>query len=154
HLFVSSTHAYLLFFTNLGKCYWQKVYDLPLQSRTGKGRALVNLLQLAEGEKIQTCIPIREFSENQFLLMATKDGTVKKTELSAYSRPMRGGIIAIKLEETMNEAGEVTARDELIEVVRVEKDQDVVLSSALGMSIRFCESDARAMGRNTMGVKG
>jgi DNA gyrase subunit A len=154
HLFVSSTHAYLLFFTNLGKCYWQKVYDLPLQSRTGKGRALVNLLQLSEGEKVQTCIPIREFSENQFLLMATKDGTVKKTELSAYSRPMRGGIIAIKLEEATNEAGEVTLRDELIEVVRVEKDQDVVLSSAQGMSIRFCESDARAMGRNTMGVKG
>jgi DNA gyrase subunit A len=154
HLFVSSTHSYLLFFTNLGKCYWQKVYDLPLQSRTGKGRALVNLLQLAEGEKVQTCIDVREFRDDQFLLMATKDGTVKKTELSAYSRPMRGGIIAIKLEEVTAESGEVVGRDELIEVVKVTAGQDVILSTAQGMSIRFCETDARAMGRNTMGVKG
>jgi DNA gyrase subunit A len=154
HLFVSSTHAYLLFFTNLGKCYWQKVYDLPLQARTGKGRALVNVLQLSEGEKVQTCIDVREFQDGMFLLMATKDGTVKKTELAAYSRPMKGGIIAIKLEETKNDKDEVTARDELIEVVKVKEGQDVVLSSASGMSIRFSEADARPMGRYTMGVKG
>jgi len=154
HLFVSSTHDYLLFFSNLGKCYWQKVYDLPLQARTGKGRALVNLLQLTEGEKVQTCINVREFPENQFLLMATKDGTVKKTELAAYSRPMRGGIIAIKLEETKDAEGNVTERDELINVVRVCEGQNVILSTANGMAIRFSESDARAMGRNTMGVKG
>lgn len=154
HLFVSSTHAFLLFFTNLGKCYWQKVYDLPLQPRTGKGRALVNLLQLSEGEKVQTCIDVREFVEGAYLMMATRDGTVKKTELAAYSRPMKGGIIAIKLEETKNEQEEVVARDELIEVVQVKEGQDVVLSSASGMAIRFSEADARPMGRNTMGVKG
>jgi DNA gyrase subunit A len=154
HLFVSSTHAFLLFFTNLGKCYWQKVYDLPLQPRTGKGRALVNVLQLSEGEKVQTCIDVREFQDGMFLLMATKDGTVKKTELAAYSRPMKGGIIAIKLEETKNDKDEVIARDELIEVVKVKEGQDVVLSSASGMAIRFSEADARPMGRNTMGVKG
>ncbi|HVJ69830.1 MAG TPA: DNA gyrase C-terminal beta-propeller domain-containing protein, partial [Caulifigura sp.] len=119
-----------------------------------KGRALVNLLQLSEGEKVQTCIDVREFQDDMFLLMATRDGTVKKTELAAYSRPMKGGIIAIKLEETRNDKDEVTARDELIEVVKVKAGQDVILSSASGMAIRFSESDARPMGRNTMGVKG
>jgi DNA gyrase subunit A len=144
HLFVSSTHAYLLFFTNRGRVYWQKVYDLPLQGRTAKGRALVNLLTLEEGETVQDCIDVREFVDNQFLLMATQAGIVKKTALSAYSRPKKGGIIAIKLDEG----------DALIDVVKVSPGQDVVLSTSLGMSIRFCESDARAMGRDTMGVKG
>jgi len=144
HLFVSSTHAYLLFFTNFGKVYWQKVYDLPQQGRTAKGRALVNLLSLAEGEKVQDCIDVREFDDEHFLMMATRAGIVKKTALSAYSRPMRGGIIAIKLDEG----------DALIDVVKVATGDDVVLSTATGMSIRFTESDARAMGRNTMGVKG
>ncbi len=144
HLFVSSTHSWLLFFTNFGKVYWQKVYDLPLQARTAKGRALVNLLHLSEGEKVQDCIDVREFDDEHYLLMATQNGSVKKTALSAYSRPMRGGIIAIKLDEG----------DSLIDVVKVGPGDDVVLSTAQGMSIRFCESDARAMGRNTMGVKG
>jgi DNA gyrase subunit A len=144
HLFVSSTHSYLLFFTNLGKVYWQKVYDLPQQGRTAKGRALVNLLSLAEGEKVQDCIDVRQFDDEHFLMMATRGGIVKKTALSAYSRPMRGGIIAIKLDEG----------DALIDVVKVAAGDDVVLSTATGMSIRFTESDARAMGRNTMGVKG
>ncbi len=144
HLFVSSTHAYLLFFTNRGRVYWQKVYDLPLQGRTAKGRALVNLLTLEDGETVQDCIDVREFVDNQFLLMATQAGIVKKTALSAYSRPKKGGIIAIKLDEG----------DALIDVVKVSPGQDVVLSTSLGMSIRFCESDARAMGRDTMGVKG
>lgn len=144
HLFVSSTHAWLLFFTNYGKVYWQKVYDLPQQGRTAKGRALVNLLSLSEGERVQDCIDVRQFDDQHFLLMATRNGIVKKTALSAYSRPMRGGIIAIKLEEG----------DALIDVVKVAAGDDVVLSTANGMSIRFSESDARAMGRNTMGVKG
>ncbi|QDU38704.1 DNA gyrase subunit A [Maioricimonas rarisocia] len=144
HLFVSSTHSYLLFFTNFGKVYWQKVYDLPLQARTGRGRALVNLLNLAEGERVQDCIDVREFQDDLFLLMATQKGIVKKTTLSAYSRPMRGGIIAIKLEEG----------DRLIDVVKVAPDDDVVLSTSNGMSIRFSEADARAMGRNARGVKG
>lgn len=144
HLFVSSTHSWLLFFTNFGKVYWQKVYDLPLQARTAKGRALVNLLNLGDGEKVQDCIDVREFDDEHFLLMATQQGIVKKTVLSAYSRPMKGGIIAIKLDEG----------DELIDVVKVAAGQDVVLSTASGMTIRFTESDARSMGRNTMGVKG
>ena len=144
HLFVSSTHAYLLFFTNRGRVYWQKVYDLPLQGRTAKGRALVNLLTLEEGETVQDCIDVREFVDNQFLMMATRSGIVKKTALSAYSRPKKGGIIAIKLDD----------EDALIDVVKVSPGQDVVLSTSNGMSIRFCESDARATGRDTMGVKG
>jgi DNA gyrase subunit A len=144
HLFVSSTHAFLLFFTNFGKVYWQKVYDLPLQARTARGRALVNLLNLAEGETVQDCIDVREFDESSSLLMATEKGIVKKTLLSAYSRPLKGGIIAINLDEG----------DRLIDVVKVAPGQDVVLSTAQGMSIRFSEADARAMGRNTRGVKG
>ena len=144
HLFVSSTHSYLLFFTNFGKVYWQKVYDLPQQARTAKGRAVVNLLRLSDDEQIQQCIDVREFDDQRFLLMATEKGYVKKTALSAYSRPLKGGLIAIKLEED----------DRLIKVVKVHPSQDVVLSSAAGMSIRFSESDARGMGRNARGVKG
>ena len=124
--------------------YWQKVYDLPLQARTAKGRALVNLLNLSEGERVQDCIDVREFDDERYLLMATQNGIVKKTALSAYSRPMKGGIIAIKLD----------GEDRLIDVVKVASGDDVVLSSAQGMSIRFAEGDARAMGRNTRGVKG
>ncbi len=144
HLFVSSTHSWLLFFTNFGKVYWQKVYDLPQQGRTAKGRALVNLLSLSEGERVQDCIDVRQFDDERCLLMATRNGIVKKTALTDYSRPKRGGIIAIKLEEG----------DALIDVVKVVPGDDVVLSTAHGMSIRFCETDARSMGRNTMGVKG
>jgi len=144
HLFVSSTHSWLLFFTNFGKVFWQKVYDLPLAARTAKGRALVNLLNLGEGERVQDCIDVREFDDDHFLLMATQQGVVKKTALSAYSRPMKGGIIAIRLDEG----------DELIDVVKVAAGQDVVLSTTGGMTIRFSESDARSMGRNTRGVKG
>ncbi|MCB9952092.1 MAG: DNA gyrase subunit A [Planctomycetaceae bacterium] len=144
HLFVSSTHSYLLFFTNFGKVYWQKVYDLPLQNRTAKGRALVNLLNLSDEERVQDCIDVREFDEERSLLMVTRKGTVKKTLLSAYSRPMKGGIIAINLDDD----------DRLVDVVKVAPGEDVVLSTADGMSIRFSESDARAMGRNTRGVKG
>ncbi len=144
HLFVSSTHSYLLFFTNFGRVYWQKVYDLPLQARTAKGRALVNLLNFSEGEQLQDCIDVREFDDERFLLMTTQKGYVKKTPLSAYSRPLRGGIIAIKLEED----------DRLIDVVKILPNEDVVLSTASGMSIRFREQDARAMGRNSRGVRG
>lgn len=144
HMFVSSTHSYLLFFTNYGKVYWQKVYDLPLQNRTAKGRALVNLLQLSDGEQVANCVDVREFDDKRCLMMATRNGIVKKTALSAYSRPMKGGIIGIKLDDD----------DQLIDVVKVHPDDDVVLATANGMSIRFTESDARSMGRNTRGVKG
>jgi DNA gyrase subunit A len=145
HVFVASTHAYLLFFTNHGKVYWQKVYDLPQLSRESRGRAIVNLLNLAEGEKIADCRAIRDFDQpGHFLIMATKKGLVKKTKLEAYSRPKRGGIIAIKLRDG----------DELVDVAVTKPGDEVVLSTRHGMAIRFNESDARAMGRNSSGVKG
>lgn len=145
HLFVASTHDYLLFFTDRGKVHWQKVYDLPLQSRTSKGRAVVNLLSLQDPEeRVTSCLPVREFTDDRFLMMATRNGTVKKTALSAYSRPMKGGIIAIKLDEG----------DVLIDVSIVSAGDDVVLATRNGMSIRFSQEDARAMGRATHGVRG
>lgn len=144
HVFVSSTHAYLLFFTNRGKVYWQKVYDLPLQSRTAKGRALVNLLQLGEEERVSQCLAVKEFDEDHYLIMATRNGLVKKTVLSAYGRPLKGGLIAINLDDD----------DELIDVRIVSKEDDVLLATREGMCIRFSSEDARAMGRATRGVKG
>jgi len=145
HLFVASTHDYLLFFTDRGKVHWQKVYDLPLQSRTSKGRAVVNLLSLEDPEeRVTSCLPVREFTDDRFLMMATRNGTVKKTALSAYSRPMKGGIIAIRLDEG----------DVLIDVSIVSAEDDVVLATRNGMSIRFAQEDARAMGRATHGVRG
>ena len=145
HLFVASTHAYLLFFTNRGRVYWQKVYGLPQLSRESRGRAIVNLLNLEEGEKIADCRAVRDFDlPGHFLLMATRNGLVKKTLLEAYSRPKKGGIIAIKLREG----------DELVDVVVAEPGDEVILSTESGMAIRFKDSDARPMGRNTSGVKG
>ena len=145
HLFVASTHAYLLFFTNKGKVYWQKVYDLPQMGRDRKGRAIVNLLSLDKDEKITDCRQVRDFNlPGHFLMMATRKGLVKKTPLEAYSRPKRGGIIAIKLRED----------DELVDVVVTKPGDEVVLATAGGMAIRFSEADVRPMGRNTSGVKG
>ncbi|WP_146679903.1 DNA gyrase subunit A [Pirellula sp. SH-Sr6A] len=145
HLFVASTHAYLLFFTNQGKVYWQKVWEIPQMSRESRGRAVVNLLNLSPDEKIRDCVVVRNFDlPGHFLMMGTKKGIVKKTELEAYSRPKRGGIIAIKLRED----------DELVDVVITKPNDQIVLSTSTGMAIRFSESDARPMGRNTSGVKG
>jgi DNA gyrase subunit A len=145
HLFVASTHAYLLFFTNKGNVYWQKVYGLPQLGRESRGRAIVNLLNLREGERITDCRPVRDFDlPGHFLMMATRKGLVKKTPLEAYSRPRTGGIIAIKLRED----------DELVDVVVTKPGDEVVLATANGMAIRFSEADARPMGRNASGVKG
>lgn len=145
HLFVASTHAYLLIFTNVGKVYWLKVYEAPLGKRDGKGKFISNVLSLAEGEKIASCRAIRDFEEaDRFLLMLTREGLVKKTDLAQYSRPKRGGIIAIKLREG----------DELIDVEVVRKHEEVLIETATGRAIRFREGDARAMGRNTSGVRG
>ncbi|QEG40984.1 DNA gyrase subunit A [Roseimaritima ulvae] len=145
HLFVASTHAYLLFFTTAGKVYWQKVYDLPQLARESRGRAIVNLLNLAEDEQIAECLAIRDFDQpGHFIMMATRDGLVKKTSLESYSRPKRGGIIAIKLRE----------QDKLVDAAVVGPGTEVVLVTSSGMAIRFPESDARSMGRNTSGVKG
>jgi DNA gyrase subunit A len=145
HLFVASTHAYLLFFTNKGKVYWRKVYDLPQLARDSRGRAVVNLLNLAEGEQITDCRAVRDFDQpDNYLVMATARGLVKKTPLEAYSRPMKTGIIAIKLREG----------DALVDVCVARRGDELVLSTALGLAIRFKQSDARPMGRNSSGVKG
>jgi DNA gyrase subunit A len=144
HLFVSSTHDFLLFFTDRGKVHWIKVYDLPLQPRTGKGRALANLITLEENEGIANCFNVRYFPDDKYLVIATRQGIIKKTALSAYGRPMKGGIIAIRLDED----------DALVDVRIVEGDQDLVLSTSGGMAIRFNHEDARPMGRATRGVKG
>ena len=144
HFYVASTHAYLLCFTDRGQLYWLKVYDIQQMSRTSAGRAIANVLSLKEGEKISSVIPVRRFGAESYLMMATKNGLVKKTSLEQYSRPKSGGIIGIALEEG----------DALISVVSTKPGDEVVLATKLGMAIRFSESDARAMGRNTYGVKG
>lgn len=143
NLFVASTHDWLLFFTDRGKVYWSKVYDLPLGNRTAKGRALVNLLTLSEGEKVCNCVALRKF-DDRFLMIATRNGTVKKTPLEEYSRVKQGGIIAISLVDD----------DLVVDVQLVSHGQDVLLATANGMAIRFAESDARSMGRATQGVRG
>ena len=145
HVFAASTHSYLLFFTDKGKVYWLKVYQLPQLSRESRGRAIVNLLSLDEGESIASCRAIQDFSaENHYLIMCTKKGLVKKTPLIDYSRPRTNGIIAIKLRDD----------DELIKAVVAQKGDELVMATADGMAIRFKESDARPMSRNTSGVKG
>lgn len=145
HLFVASTHSYLMFFTNQGKVYWRKVYDLPQSARDGRGRAVVNLLNLQEGERITDCRAIRDFLlPDHYLVMATANGLVKKTPLEAYCRPRPSGIIAVKLREG----------DQLVDVVVAHKGEELMLATAKGMAIRFKESDARPMGRDASGVKG
>lgn len=145
HLFVASTHAYLMFFTNKGRVYWQKVYDLPQLSRESRGRAIVNLLNLQKDEKIADCRAVRGFDRpGHFLMMATASGQVKKTSLDKYSRPRQGGIIAIKLREG----------DEVVDVQITKPGDEVVLATSKGMAIRFNEADARPMGRNSSGVRG
>ncbi len=145
HLFVASTHDYLMFFTNKGKCHWQKVYDLPQLSRESRGRAVVNVLQLEKDEFIADCKSVRDFdAPDHYLVMATRKGLVKKTELKAYRRPMRRGIIAIKVREG----------DELVDVIVAKKGDELLLSSADGMAIRFPQDNLRPMGRNSSGVKG
>jgi DNA gyrase subunit A len=145
HLFVTSTHDFLLFFTNRGKVYRLKVYELPEASRTAKGRALVNLLPLREGERVQSVLSTRDFGEAPYLLFATRTGTVKKTELKAYNTPIKAdGIIAIKIRDD----------DELIAVRRVDEGDEVIIVSRAGLTVRFAEGDARAMGRDTSGVRG
>ncbi|HZV72902.1 MAG TPA: DNA gyrase subunit A, partial [Conexibacter sp.] len=145
HLFVTSTHDFLLFFTNRGKVYRLKVYELPEAQRTAKGRALVNLLPLREGERVQSVLSTRDFSEAPYLLFATRNGTVKKTELARYNTPIRAdGIIAISIRDD----------DELVEVRRVETGDEVIIVSRAGLTVRFAEEDARSMGRDTSGVRG
>jgi DNA gyrase subunit A len=145
HLVVASTHDYLLFFTSGGKVYRLKVHELPLGSRQAKGRALVNLLPLAQGESVRTLIATRNFEEAEYLLLATKKGVVKKTRFAEYNTPLKAdGIIAIKLRQ----------KDELVAVLHSSGDDDILLVSRKGQAIRFNEKEARPMGRATEGVRG
>jgi DNA gyrase subunit A len=145
HLFVASTHDYILFFTNVGKVYRLKVHELPLGSRQSKGRAIVNLLPFRQGEQVRAVVQTRDFSEAKYLVFGTKNGIVKKTELAAYNTPLRAdGIIAIKMREG----------DELVGVRHSSGDDDILMISKLGQAIRFNEKEVRAMGRDTSGVAG
>jgi DNA gyrase subunit A len=145
HLFVCSTHDYLLFFTNRGKVYRLKVYELPEASRTARGRALVNLLPLREGERVQSVLSTRDFTEGKFLVFATRNGMVKKTEFGAYNTPIRAdGIIAINIRDD----------DELIAVRRTSGDDTIIMVSRSGQAARFNENQVRSMGRDTSGVRG
>jgi DNA gyrase subunit A len=145
HLFVSSTHDYLLFFTNRGKVYRQKVYDLPEASRTARGRALVNLLPLREGEFVRAVLATRDYSEGRYLVFATRQGIVKKTEFAAYNTRIEAdGIIAVNIRDD----------DELVAVRRTTGDDDIIMVSHSGQAIRFDEAQARPMGRDTSGVRG
>ncbi|MGZ4218038.1 MAG: DNA gyrase subunit A, partial [Solirubrobacteraceae bacterium] len=145
HLFVSSTHDYLLFFTNRGKVYRLKVYELPEASRTAKGRALVNLLPLRDGERVQSVLSTRDFGEGKYLVFATRNGLIKKTEFGAYNTPIKAdGIIAINIRDD----------DELIAVRRTSGHDDIIMVSRSGQAARFSESQVRSMGRDTSGVRG
>jgi len=143
-LFIASKHNYVLFFTNLGRCYWIKVHEIPEAGPTARGKALVNLLNLSEGEKVAAVLPVREFKENQYIIMATKNGIVKKTKLMAYSNPRAGGIIALNIRED----------DELIEARITSGQDEILLTSHFGQAIRFEEDDVRDMGRTATGVIG
>ncbi|MEE2702843.1 MAG: DNA gyrase C-terminal beta-propeller domain-containing protein, partial [Myxococcota bacterium] len=143
-LFVASTHAHVLFFTSRGRVHWLKVYELPEVGRTARGKALVNLLSISPGERVSAILPVRSFDEEGFVVLATRKGVIKKTALDAYANPRRGGIIAINL----------SGNDELIGVARTSGSAEIVVASRSGKSIRFHESQVRAMGRTATGVRG
>jgi DNA gyrase subunit A len=144
HIFVASTHQYILFFTDKGKCYWLKVFEIPEESRLSRGKAIVNLLQVEPGENIASFVSVKEFDNEHYVFMATRKGIVKKTNLSEYSNPLSRGIIALGLRED----------DNLMDVRLTDGDQDVIIVTHNGMSIRFSETEVRSMGRSAMGVNG
>jgi len=143
-LFIANTHNYILCFSSRGRVYWIKVYDVPQGGRTSRGKPIVNLLPLEEGEKINAILPVQEFSDDQFVFFATSDGTVKKTPLSDFANPRKAGIIAINLDEG----------DYLIGLALTDGKHDVMLFSNEGKAVRFDENDVRAMGRASRGVRG
>jgi len=143
-IFIASTHNYLLVFTSLGKVHWLKVYQIPQAGRAAKGKAIVNLVNLEPGEKVSATLPVREFVNDKFVVLVTKKGVIKKTDLTAYSNPRSNGIIAISIDET----------DELVDVQLTNGGQDIFLATRLGMAIRFREDEVRDMGRTARGVRG
>jgi len=144
HLFIVNTHDYMLFFTDKGKCYWLKVYEVPQGGRAARGRAIVNLIECESGEKVEAFVSVKEFDEQRHIVMATERGIVKKTKLSAYGNPRRVGIYAIDIQEG----------DKLIDAKITEGDNDIILGTREGKAIRFSELDTRPMGRKTKGVIG
>ena len=144
HLFIANTHNYMLFFTDKGKCYWLKVYDIPQGGRAARGRAIVNLIGCEPNEKVEAFVSVKEFDDSHYIVMATQKGIVKKTVLSAYGKPRKGGIYAIEIRDG----------DKLIEARISNGEHDILLGTSEGKSIRFSENDIRPSGRKTMGVKG
>ena len=144
HLFIANTHNYMLFFTDRGKCFWLKVYDIPQGGRATRGRAIVNLIGCDPTERVEAFVSVGEFKDDHFIVMATKKGVVKKTVLSAYGKPRKGGIYAIEIRED----------DQLIEARITNGDHDILLGTHEGKSIRFSETNVRPSGRKTMGVRG
>jgi len=144
NIFIASTHDYILFFTNFGKCYWQKVYELPQGGRTAKGRPIINLLNLGKGEKIEAFVNVENFEESHYITMITRKGIIKKSKLQDFSHPRVTGIIAIKL----------TDGDRLIGAGITQGTNDILLATSKGYSNRFSEEDVRAVGRNSRGVRG
>jgi DNA gyrase subunit A len=143
-IFIASTHHYLLVFTSAGKVHWLKVYQIPQAGRAAKGKAMINLVSLSPGESVRATLPVKEFVEDKFIVMVTKKGIIKKTELAAYANPRNGGIIAVSIDEG----------DELVDVQLTMGNQDIFLATRLGMAIRFKEDDVRDMGRTARGVRG
>jgi DNA gyrase subunit A len=143
-LFIASTHDYVLIFTNAGRLYWLKVYQIPQAGRMAKGKPIVNLINIGPDERVAAVLPVRSFEEGQAVIMATRAGIVKKTDLTAYSNPRSGGIIALSIDEG----------DELVDVKLTGGDQDVFLATRKGKAIRFKEDDIRTMGRTARGVRG
>ena len=148
-LFVSNAHSYLMFFTDMGKCFWLRVFEIPEGTRTTKGRALQNIINLEPNDKVRTILPVKsltdeEYINNNFIFFATKQGVIKKSKLEAYSRPRQKGIIAINIDEN----------DELIGVVLTDDNSDIILATSYGQAIRFDQSKVRPIGRNATGVRG
>lgn len=143
-VFIASTHSYMLFFTNKGKVHWMKVYNIPEASRQARGKAIVNLLELGNDETVTAFVPVKTFNHGQFLIMATRKGTIKKTELMAYGNPRKGGIIAITLDNG----------DELINVELTDGNRQIILATKNGLAARFEEKDVRPTGRSAQGVRG
>ncbi|HYR51004.1 MAG TPA: DNA gyrase subunit A [Candidatus Dormibacteraeota bacterium] len=144
HLFIASTHSYILVFTDRGRVYWLKVHEVPQGGRTAKGKAIVNMVEMSQQERVASVLPVKEFDDTHFIMMVTKNGTAKKTPLSAYSNPRRGGIVAIG----------VDGDDSLIDAVLTDGTQDIILQKRNGKAIRFNEGDVRPMGRTAYGVRG
>ncbi|HXF48290.1 MAG TPA: DNA gyrase C-terminal beta-propeller domain-containing protein, partial [Verrucomicrobiae bacterium] len=144
HLFIASTHEYILFFTTAGKCYWLKVHEIPQGGRLAKGKPIVNLLALSEGESVAAMLPVRKFDDQHYIILCTRQGTIKKTVLSAFSNPRKGGIIAIGIDKG----------DQLIDAALTDGQSEIVLATRQGMAIRFHEEKVRDMGRGAYGVRG